>query len=306
MTHKINPVGNHIYSMLYGVHSKIINNHKLINRILNGAINLEKFSLLKTVSYKFKPQGLTLAKIISESSIVLHTYPEHSSVELEISTCRSADSGEAAFNYIVSKMSPLKYKKKSTRSFKTPRQISEGSNGLENIRIGNRIPKSFFITSGTGESNITANAGSYHIALKEAGIEMCNIMHYSSILPKGSIEVVKPKLITHGGVMETREARADAMSGERATAGIGYGWLYDKHNNKHGGIVAEYNGNLPMEQARKKLALSLEEIASGFEGRQLKNVNFRLEITNPKKKYGTALVSLCFVDYIIPIKGIES
>ena len=58
------------------------------------------------------------------------------------------------------------------------------------ILIGNRIPKDFFITKGKGESDITVHAGSYHLALKDANIEMCNIMTYSSILPKiGSKEV---------------------------------------------------------------------------------------------------------------------
>src|SRR3989344_6191411 len=109
--------------------------------------------------------------------------------------------------------------------------------------IGNRIPRSFFITSGIGESDIQFHAGSYHIALRQAGIEVCNLMHYSSILPKGAIEVKKPEYLYHGAVMETIEARADANSGARATAGIGYGWLYDDASAKQGGIVAEYSGN---------------------------------------------------------------
>ncbi|MBN2212904.1 MAG: arginine decarboxylase, partial [Bacteroidales bacterium] len=42
--------------------------------------------------------------------------------------------------------------------------------------VGNRIPKDYFITKGTGESDIAIHAGSYHLALKAAGIEMANIM----------------------------------------------------------------------------------------------------------------------------------
>jgi hypothetical protein len=33
-----------------------------------------------------------------------------------------------------------------------------------------RIPKDYFETSGKGESDIAVHAGSYHLALKEAGI----------------------------------------------------------------------------------------------------------------------------------------
>ena len=42
--------------------------------------------------------------------------------------------------------------------------------------VGNRIPKDYFVTSGIGESEITIHAGSYHVALRDAGIEKQNIM----------------------------------------------------------------------------------------------------------------------------------
>lgn len=176
----------------------------------------------------------------------------------------------------------------------------------EIIILGNRIPHRFFLTSGTGESNICINAGSYHMALKNAGIDMCNIMRYSSILPEQAEEVNRPKNIAHGCVMETIEAKADACKGQRATAGIGYGWLYGKDKKRHGGIVAEYDGDLPIISAKESLEASLKEIAAGFRGRKLGDINFRLETIVPKKKYGTSIVSLCFVDYIWPIERANS
>ena len=51
----------------------------------------------------------------------------------------------------------------------------EVNNYMDHVVIGNRIPKDYFITKGTGESNIAVHAGSYHLALKAAGIEMANI-----------------------------------------------------------------------------------------------------------------------------------
>ena len=38
--------------------------------------------------------------------------------------------------------------------------------------LANRIPKDFFITSGIGESDLAIHAGSYHLALREAGISI--------------------------------------------------------------------------------------------------------------------------------------
>ena len=175
---------------------------------------------------------------------------------------------------------------------------------MKNIIIGCRIPKDFFITEGTGESDITVHAGSYHLALKEAGIEMCNIMTYSSILPKIAKEIEKPDLV-HGSVMETIMAVSSCKKGERATAGIIFGWLYDKKTNeKYGGLVCEYAGNLKKEEAGKQLNESLNELYfNGFsEDYELRDTKLILKSFIPNKEFGTVLVALCFVNYLITTK----
>jgi len=120
--------------------------------------------------------------------------------------------------------------------------------------IGLRVPKSFFITSGCGESDNQEHAGSYHIALERAGISKCNIMVYSSVMPKIAQEIEKtPQLLQqlpHGGVMETIMAHGRGGSGVRATAGIIYGWLYDENGERQGGLVCEYSGNDTEEKAK--------------------------------------------------------
>ena len=49
--------------------------------------------------------------------------------------------------------------------------------------VGNLIPHTFFVTKGSGESDLELHAGSYHMALHDAGISDFNIMVYSSVLP---------------------------------------------------------------------------------------------------------------------------
>ena len=71
---------------------------------------------------------------------------------------------------------------------------------MPSILTGQRIPKDYFVTKGKGESDITVHAGSYHLALREAGIEMCNIMTYSSILPSIATEIERPEKF--GGNLE--------------------------------------------------------------------------------------------------------
>ena len=182
---------------------------------------------------------------------------------------------------------------------------SQMNKGLSLV-VGNRIPRKFFWTSGVGESNITIHAGSYHLALKEAGIEKFNIMVYSSILPSIAVESSKPESdeIVYGSVMETIMAVSSGESGKRLTAGIIYGWLYDKETGKkYGGLVAEYSGQEAEEDAKKSLRSSLNELyENGFSGNYaLKDVRMQTRSFVPKKRFGTAIVAIGFKDYIYPI-----
>ena len=173
------------------------------------------------------------------------------------------------------------------------------------ILIGKRIPRDYFVTKGSGESDITVHAGSYHLALKKAGVEMCNIMTYSSIMPKIAMEKRKPKEMTHGEVLESIMAVAHCGKSERATAGIIYGWLFDKKTNeKFGGLVCEQNGSYSIKEIKKKLKESLNELyINGFSGKyNLKKIRIMTETIVPRKKYGTALVGICFTNYVVPIE----
>jgi len=175
---------------------------------------------------------------------------------------------------------------------------------IAKLIIGNRIPRDFFMTTGKGESDITIHAGSYHLALKAAGIECYNIMCYSSILPKIAREVSKPEDYVHGAVAETISAVASSKQGVRATAGIIYGWLHDRNNgDKYGGLVCEYNGELPEKEVGKSLEESIQELyTNGFQEKyELKNIRLTTQSLVPQKKYGTALVALVFVNYEYPI-----
>lgn len=172
------------------------------------------------------------------------------------------------------------------------------------LLIGNRVPKDYFITQGTGESDITIHAGSYHLALKNAGIERSNIMTYSSILPTIANLIEKPVDYTHGEVMESIMAVAHGNKGERISAGIIYGWLYDKlTGEKFGGLVCEHNGSFTEDKLEFMLNASLSELyINGFdEHYELRDITLLKESFVPDKVYGTALVALCFTNYYYPI-----
>ncbi len=171
------------------------------------------------------------------------------------------------------------------------------------VLAGKRIPRDFFIAQGNGESDISIDAGSFHLALKDAGIEMCNIMTYSSVLPAIAREIERPISLVHGSVMETIMSKATCAKGESCTAGLILGWLYDKKTGeKHGGLVCKYQDSLK-DECIEKLRLSLDELYSnGFSVEyELREVKVLTETVTPRKRFGTAVVALCFVNYLIPL-----
>lgn len=199
------------------------------------------------------------------------------------------------------------YKREGNMAGRPLHAIREKNNKMpvmQNLLIGNRIPRDYFLTKGKGESNITIHAGSYHLALKDAGIEMCNIMTYSSILPGIATQVEKTHQLVHGSVMETIMAVTSSKKNERATVGIIYGWLYHrKSGKKFGGLVCEYNGNITETDARSQLHESLDELyTNGFEENyELRDIHLISESFVPRKKFGTALVAICFINYLYPV-----
>jgi arginine decarboxylase len=169
---------------------------------------------------------------------------------------------------------------------------------------GNRIPVDYFITSGTGESDIAIHAGSYHLALKAANIEMCNVMTYSSILPGIAREIEKPGFLQHGSVLESIMSVCNAGKGELATAGIIYAWMYDRRDrSRYGGLVCEHEGNYDLPELERRLKGSLEELyQNGFaEDYYLGDPRILSESFIPRKAYGTALTAICFTSYFHPV-----
>ena len=64
-----------------------LENIALMEGILEKAAKLMDLTLLKTVSHKFSPQGLTAIALLAESHIAIHTYPEENSIFVEVMSC---------------------------------------------------------------------------------------------------------------------------------------------------------------------------------------------------------------------------
>ncbi|MFC2168035.1 pyruvoyl-dependent arginine decarboxylase [Acidobacteriota bacterium] len=192
----------------------------------------------------------------------------------------------------------MKKTSQTVNNFKLAGQIP-----YNDLFIGNRIPRDFFITKGCGESDISVHAGSYHLALKNAGIEKANIVTYSSVLPSIANQIENPDEIVFGSVMETIMAVAHGKKYELLSAGIKFGWLYQRATEeKFGGLVCEYSGNCSEDELEKILSACLLELyENGFEDEyKLKDEQLIKRSFIPQKLYGTVLVSLCFMNYVYP------
>jgi len=170
--------------------------------------------------------------------------------------------------------------------------------------LGNRVPRDFFLTQGRGESDITVHAGSFHLALRDAGIEMANIMTYSSILPAIAREVPRPP-IRHGEVMESIMAEATCEKDETCTAGLAFGWLHGRASGDvWGGLVTEYTGSMNEGLAKEHMRDMLTELhVNGYEHFTLEGIRCLTQSVTPSKRYGTAVVGLCFTSYEYPVIG---
>jgi arginine decarboxylase len=170
--------------------------------------------------------------------------------------------------------------------------------------LGCRVPKEYFETRGKGESDIAIHAGSFHLALKDAGIEKYNIITYSSILP--GIATLLPQIpqLPHGCVVESIMSICTVEKKQRGSAGIIYGRLYHRETGeKYGGLVCENYGDYSKEELKTLLHSSLHELyINGFqEEYRLEEITYLSETIVPTKTYGTVLVALCFSSYEVPV-----
>jgi arginine decarboxylase len=166
----------------------------------------------------------------------------------------------------------------------------------------NRVPHQFFITKGSGCSEFAIHPGSYHMALNDAGIHEYNIINYSSVLPATSklVTMDEVDLPEFGSELCTIMARADGFYAEHVSAGIIYAWMYidDTCEEKVGGIVCELAGYFDIESLEERLYSVIKDMHKRtFEKYYLGEPDVTTESLTIDKRYGTALVAMCFVNY---------
>lgn len=87
---------------------KIIEDTEKIKKILTEAVKKAKCTPLKTVIYKFSPQGITGVVLLAESHIALHVWPEFDYLAIDIFTCGNKAMPHKALEYFEKVFQPKK------------------------------------------------------------------------------------------------------------------------------------------------------------------------------------------------------
>jgi pyruvoyl-dependent arginine decarboxylase len=205
---------------------------------------------------------------------------------------------------------------------------------MRNIILGNRVPYEYFITHGSGESNVGSEGlpyetGSYDEALTKAGIQNANIVEYTSVIPTGAKEITREeglRRIQWGEVLECIKAQANGDKGKFISSAVMTTDVYDPNGQFLGGFACEYSGGGTKEEAEKSLEGSIDGIierrnfgkTAGGAKMYKDNITdkgykyhpgkiFVYEGLDVEDHHGTVLTAICFVSYKFPdltdIKG---
>lgn len=194
--------------------------------------------------------------------------------------------------------------------------------------LGNRIPYEYFITKGKGESNagsegLPYETGSYDAALNNAGIENCNVIEYTSVIPTQAKEISKEegiKRLQWGEVLECIKAQANGRRGQKISAAVITTSITDPKGKYLGGFACEYSGNGTKEQTEESLGDSITGMIKrrGYGSIQGKITLYKDNVTDKgykihpgnkfeydyldvKEEHGSVFVAICFVSYRYPI-----
>ncbi|MDI3546571.1 MAG: S-adenosylmethionine decarboxylase [Halanaerobiales bacterium] len=99
----INALGRHILCEAYECDPEVLNNVKLVEKIMVEAALHAGAGVREVAFHKFSPQGVSGVVIISESHLAIHTWPEFGYAAIDVFTCGSSVNPWKACEYLLEK-----------------------------------------------------------------------------------------------------------------------------------------------------------------------------------------------------------
>lgn len=81
------PYVDHFVVKLTKVPQNILESKKQLQKLAGEFCNLHKLNVVQSDIYKFKPHGYSLTFILSNSNLLVHTWPEFSAIHFDLVTC---------------------------------------------------------------------------------------------------------------------------------------------------------------------------------------------------------------------------
>jgi len=95
--------GRHIYGNLKDCNRQLLMNEEKLASIVEEAARIGNMTLLDMKTWKIG-LGVTVAAIILESHITIHTWPEYGFATVDVYSCGSHTRPKEAFDYIAEKL----------------------------------------------------------------------------------------------------------------------------------------------------------------------------------------------------------
>ncbi len=98
--------GRHFILEMWDCNREILNDVKKIEQILHNAVNDTGATVVKQISHKFNPPGITSLAILAESHIAIHTWPVEGYVAVDIFTCGTVANPQLATKSLLEGFEP--------------------------------------------------------------------------------------------------------------------------------------------------------------------------------------------------------
>jgi len=96
--------GRHLILDLYDCDPGILDDYEALQRLLEASLVMAKANILRIIGEKFKPQGVTLLALLSESHASIHTWPEIGYCAVDLYTCGDTTNTHKAAEFLKSKL----------------------------------------------------------------------------------------------------------------------------------------------------------------------------------------------------------
>lgn len=93
-------VGVHYIFDIDNVEPKLIYNNKMLTEICENCLRHTQVNILNRASHDFKPHGLTLLYLLSESHFSLHSWPEKGKLRIDFFSCQNHEKCEIGSLYL--------------------------------------------------------------------------------------------------------------------------------------------------------------------------------------------------------------